>query len=190
MYSLKNNQFNRNAKKYNSLYLNQFIQLKCGIDLLSLGLFPNAKEITESFAAYEATMNYLPFHPKYDKVNVVAVGDGHKPRTAATFAFRTSWNCYSVDPELIIGERLDRVKRLKCFKSKVEDIQLEFDEPTIIVCVHNHAKLKECVKSIRSPDRWIISMPCCFKDNFGIPTICYKDNNVWSEKNFVNIYEV
>src|SRR5579872_7431860 len=40
-------------------YLNEFTKLKCAPDLLAWGLFPNAKEITESLGAYNAIRKHI-----------------------------------------------------------------------------------------------------------------------------------
>ena len=69
-------------------YLNSLVNLRCGPDMLLLRLFPNAKEVTESFGAYEAVAKHLRDFPRKDpNIRLVVVGDGHTPRTAATFAF-------------------------------------------------------------------------------------------------------
>ena len=76
-------------------YLNDFIKLnKSAADMLNLGLFPNAKEITESYSAFNAVKTKLKQYELGDPgVTVVSVGDGRTPRTAALFAFRTKWQC-------------------------------------------------------------------------------------------------
>jgi len=81
-------------------YINEFVKLKCAPDLLAWGVFPNAKEITESMAMYHAVKNYVPFDLHDEEINLVVVGDGKSPRTAALFAVMTKWTCYSVDPKM------------------------------------------------------------------------------------------
>ncbi|EEY62651.1 uncharacterized protein PITG_14429 [Phytophthora infestans T30-4] len=93
-------------------YLNEFVgKLHCAPALLQHGLFPDAKEVTESMALFNAVRRYI--EPKSEeeslKINgkhdgIVVVGDGNTPRTAAMFAFRMrGWKCYSVDPAMEKG---------------------------------------------------------------------------------------
>jgi hypothetical protein len=58
-------------------------------------VFPNAKELTESFAANNAIRIHLAgeYTPGDERVTVIAVGDGNTPRTAALCAFLTKWQC-------------------------------------------------------------------------------------------------
>lgn len=189
MNNFKNSNFTKNKKYGPTYYINRFFSLKCSADLLANQLFPNAKEITESFAAFEAT-KYLDdeFDWKNPDVNVVCVGDGVKPRTAATFALRTKWNCHSVDP--ILRNRSYNIKRLNLYPSKIEDITLQFDTPTLICCVHSHAKLSHCIQSIKAPKVNIINLPCCFQSDLPfLPCIEYKDDQIWSEKNLMQIWK-
>jgi len=147
-------------------------------------MFPNAKEITESFAAFDAC-KYLGVKQK-ERICIVCVGDGHKPRTAALCAFMSCWECYSIDPEM---NKTDfPVKRLTCFNKKIEDVQLNLDCRTVILCVHSHAKLSVCLENIKAPRRDLVSIPCCFPDNLSDIDTTFRDDNIWSEKNRVNIY--
>lgn len=41
---------------HGSRYINEFIRLRGAPDLLALGVFPNAKEITETMAAWSAVL--------------------------------------------------------------------------------------------------------------------------------------
>jgi len=153
-------------------YLTEFVRCTCSSDLLKLRYFPNAKEITESFGAYNAVRTHLQNIYAFDdpEVRVVVVGDGTKPRTGATFAFRSNWTVYSIDPNLFKnklqeGEFLhfpDSVKRLSAYRSKIE--KLEYintylkdeilyniqDKKLIIVCVHSHAKLSDCITKLKT----------------------------------------
>ena len=77
--------------KASSRYTSELLSLACGPRLLELGLYPDAKELTESFAAFSAVREHLKEHfvPHDPTVTVLCVGDGVAPRTAALFAFRT-----------------------------------------------------------------------------------------------------
>lgn len=170
-------------------YINRFIALNCAGELLNRKLFPNAKEITESFAAFKAIIEYIPYNRKTDKVQVVCVGDGHTPRTGALISMLTSWNVISIDPVMRIKDY--NIKRLELIKAKIEDVQLEYDCPVIIVCVHSHAKLTDCLKSIKANERYIITIPCCVpSDLTADPIESYIDNDIDSEKRKVEIYKL
>jgi hypothetical protein len=119
-------------------YINDFMGLKCLADLTSRKIFPDGKEVTESQGAFWGVTKFLlnrdmsKFGDK--QINLISVGDGRQPRTAALFALRTRWNCISIDPNLA---KIDwDIERLTCYKSRIEDLDLTFDYRTIIVCVH------------------------------------------------------
>lgn len=189
MNEFKNTSFTKNAKKRQSLYINRFFNLKCSLDLMLHRIFPNGKEVTESFAAFEAT-KFLSeeFHWGNPNINVVCPGDGHTPRTASTFAFRSRWKCWSIDPVL---RKVDYpIQRLVCIKKKIEEVKLEFQGPVLICCVHSHAKLSKCLEAITAPKINIINIPCCFQsDLIYKPCLVYEDDQIWSMKNMVEIYK-
>jgi len=162
--------------------------------MLKLGLFPNAKEITESMAAYHAVRWLLvpKLGIKFDNPNikVVCVGDGHTPRTAALFAFRSAWQVTSIDPRL--REVHWNIERLMCYRSKIEDMNLEYEQydHVIIVCVHSHATISACLKHIHAPCRSVVAMECCIPlDIPGIPYTGFVDTDVWSPKNTIKVWE-
>ena len=92
-----------------SRYVTELLKLACAPELVRLRLFPDAKELTESFAANNAARSFLyprgaergRVDPADAAVTCVAVGDGTTPRTAALFAFLTRWHCVAVDPEMV-----------------------------------------------------------------------------------------
>jgi hypothetical protein len=95
-------------------YLDEFVTLKCAPDLLTAKIFPDAKEITESMAAFNAYRRHLMGRIDINnpRVLVIAVGDGIHPRTSSLFAMRTKFTCISVDPALKIqGESVPLIKR-------------------------------------------------------------------------------
>lgn len=175
-------------------YMNEFIKLnKSGSDMLQLGLFPDAKEITESCGAYNAVMTKLKqYDPMDPAVTLVSVGDGTTPRTAALFAFRTKWNCVSIDPLLknCAGYE-EKIQRLTCYNSKVEDIhpsRLEFDK-VVIVAVHSHANLQNILQHVRGKVRSLVAIPCCVPYvHESIKPIEYSDSGIWSPKNTVKVW--
>lgn len=182
-------------------YLNEFTKLKCSPDLLSHKLFPNAKEITESFGAYNALrMNQADFPLNDKKINCIVVGDGHKPRTGALIAFRTAWTVTSIDPLIYnktmqCGEinSVEGIDRLTVMKLRIEDVPnqlMEFSGKVIIVCVHSHAKLSECCKKFPDREKYIVNIPCCYPSDLNIkPDIEYTDWGIHSEKRQVEIYK-
>jgi len=186
MNKLPNTMFKKNARRFHSLYINKFMSMKCAPDLLIRRLFPNAKEITESFGAFEAT-KYLPYSWHDTNVTLIAVGDGVTPRTASTFAFRTRWECYSVDPKL--RDKDWQVDRLTCLPTKIEQQTITSCTPVILCCVHSHVKLPVCLKSIVAPKISTIAIPCCVDLTLdAVPDFSYNDENIWSAKNLVKVW--
>lgn len=176
-------------------YINELIKAKCAPDLLLLKLFPNAKEVTESFGAYNAVRTYI--HPKYsfsDKdIIMISVGDGSTPRTAALFAFMTGWNCISIDPRLKNTHRYNQVKRLTCLNCKGEDIPKELidGKRVVIIGVHSHGPFRKIVSNIAYVSQivGIVAIPCCCDMSlWREPNFEYDDENVWSGKRKVMVW--
>lgn len=186
MNEFKTSKMNGNNTRYKGKYINRFMGMKAAPDMLCRGLFPNAKEITESFGALEAT-KHLPVSWK-DDLAVVCVGDGHSPRTGSVFAFSTKWDCYSVDPKLRPKEW--NVNRLTTKPFKIQDTFLEFDKPCIICMVHAHVKVNETLPYIKAPIRHLITMQCCVNLDLAgrIPDQEYNDENIWSPMNKIKVY--
>jgi len=140
---------NAHRAEGSSRYLSELLKLDCGPELLKLRLFPAAKELTESFAAFAAVRNHLGsvFSPDDANVTVVCVGDGKFPRTAALFAYRTKWQCYSVDPQMQNpGPSWGGVQRLEARCARIEETQPWFHaQKMLVVCVHAHVGLAECL---------------------------------------------
>jgi len=188
-------------------YIDEFIrQYKIAADLLQLGIYPDAKEITESYGAFNAVKKYLKQYDMNDPgVTLVSVGDGRSPRTAALFAFKTKWNCISIDPGLDVSKTdmwESSIKRLTCIPKKVEDI-LDYGpmyfKKVVIVAVHSHADMGETLKTIiGNPLRSLVAIPCCFpwgsptKNLDGksfAPSTEYNDSGIWSPKNRVKVWK-
>lgn len=178
------------SKRYNKYYIERFLGMDCAVDLLAHKMYPNAKEITESFGCFEAVVNNLPYG-KNDKVNVVCVGDGHSPRTASMFAFRSPWNTYSVDPVLRNRTSWNQIKRLKVIPKRIEEVELKFDDPTVIVHCHAHVKVEDSLKSVVAPKVSVVSMECCVKQFISNrnPDVEYEDDCVWSPANRIRIWQ-
>lgn len=174
-------------------YINEFVRLSCAADILALKLFPNAKEITESMAAYQAVRSHIVGRnvEEYGKSDIAAVcvGDGHTPRTAALFAFRTAWMCYSIDPNLRKTDWC--IKRLICYDTKIEDIVLDLRHfrQVILLMVHSHAGLTTTLKHVLAHRLDVVAIPCCVP--MEIPKrhyIGYEDYNIWSPQNTVKVW--
>ena len=177
-------------------YLNEFIQqYKSAADLLALGIYPDAKEISESFGAINATRKYLKqYDPKDPSVTLVSVGDGRSPRTAALFAFKTKWNCISIDPGMDktkIPMWESAIKRLTCIPYPIEDVDPMYFEKVVIVAVHSHADMGNTLKAIQGKERSLVAVPCCFQWGKGFikPYREYNDSGIWSPKNRVKVWK-
>lgn len=175
-------------------YMNEFIKMnKSGSDMLHLGLFPDAKEITESYGALNAVRTKLKQYDFDDpSVTLVSVGDGTTPRTAALFAFRTKWQCISIDPLLKNCMHYEEnIQRLTCYNSKVEDLdpsRLSFDK-VVIVAVHSHASLQNILQHVKGKIRSLVAIPCCVPYvHDSIKPIEYSDSGIWSPKNRVKVW--
>jgi len=184
-------------KRPSSRYFNEFIRLKCAPDLLALKLFPNAKEITESMGAYNAVRNHLKHFDFADpKITLVCVGDGSTPRTAALFAFRSAWTCYSVDPKIRDKTCWQRINRLLIRRRRIEEFNLASCGKVVIVAVHSHADLTVAWDSVyASKEKVAVAIPCCKDqrihrkgkwDEAG--DIEYEDWGIWSPKRTIKIW--
>jgi hypothetical protein len=181
--------------------MDEFIQqYKSAGDMLILGIFPDAKEITESFGAFNAVRTKLKklYDLNNPNITLISVGDGRTPRTATLFAFKTKWQCLSVDPNLNqdkIPLWESKVHRLHCIPKKVEDLT-KFDwcfneyESAVIVAVHSHAPLGAILNKIKAEQRSLVSIPCCVPHNYNkTKHIEYIDAGINSPKNLVKVWK-
>ncbi len=190
------NVLNQTLQAYNQgqyRYINEFVkQNKSGADLLTTGIYPNAKEITESYGAFNAIRTKLRWDLEDPSIVVVCVGDGRSPRTAALLAFRTKWQCISVDPimdTIKIPDWESQIRNLKCIPKKVEDVDLFYDR-VCVVAVHSHANMKSVLEHVRGKIRSMIAIECCVPYNYGIkPNKQYLDAGIWSPKNLVKVWK-
>lgn len=184
----KNTTVDKRAETFHSKYIDWFFSSKCAGDMLNLDLFANAKEITESMAAYAAT-EYIPHDWNNSAMMVYAVGDGHRPSTGATFAFRTKWKAYSIDP-LLRSKFTNTVRNLEIRQSRIEDVGFVTSGTALIVLVHAHVSVEACLKQIHAERRHVISLQCCKPHvlNGRSPDVSYRDHNVWSPHNEVKIW--
>lgn len=177
-------------------YLDNLVNLHCAPDMLALGLFPDIKEVTESFAAYRAAFDYLGqrgWKPGDTDITAVCVGDGRTPRTGATFAFRSRWQCVSVDPGMGNGwtqggRKAGRVERLTAIRRPIEEVTIEA-ERAVIVAVHSHANLPNSVAAVRARELAVIAMACCVPLALDTPPdVTYRDEGILSPHNEIAIW--
>lgn len=178
-----------------SKYLQRFISLNSASLMLEHKLFPSSntlKEIAESMAMFYAVEQKIM---KWDEtiqrtdpnVNIVVVGDGTKPRTAALFALMTKWNCISIDPAFSQLEY--PIKRLSLYKDVMENLNFHFEnETTIIILPHSHASVEQSWYRIRSTRKWLVKMECCTHDKLDLPAYFYKDKYAITPANEVYIW--
>ena len=174
--------------------INEVSRLDTFADLVVTGVFPNIKEFCEASGMFKAYHNYVhrptQKYPPYAK-SIYVVGDGQSPRCGVMFAFRTKdINIYSIDPEMKdkylnwttddgvpVSEWLGtpvfdyeikcRVRRLRCYKQKIEDFGAEFGSQVlcpIIVGCHCHVNLEKMLKCHLLngvAETYAILMPCC-----------------------------
>ena len=173
-------------------YMNDFVrQWKSASDLLHLKIYPDAKEITESYGALNAVFTRLKqYNRKDEDITLISVGDGRSPRTAALFAFRTAWKCISIDPQLNT-EKIpyweQSIQRLTCIPKRIEEVDISC-ERCIIVAVHSHADLRMTLRNITAPVRSMVAIPCCISYDYNMPPIEYYDSGIWSPKNLVKVW--
>lgn len=176
-------------------YIDRFMGMKLAPDMLINKLFPDSKEITESFGMYEAMKRVcIELGIKLsDNVKCVVVGDGHRCRTGALIAFCSNFNCISIDPEMNLDpllttdkRRFVRVDRARCF---IQDGEWDYSEyeHTFIIHPHSHAKLSQSLAHIKGKHRHLISMQCCVKDDIAGGTE-YRDKYVHSPHNLIRYW--
>jgi hypothetical protein len=169
-------------------YASELCRLSCAPMLIPL--FPNFKEVTESFSAFAAVRNHLSWSSQRDpSVTVVAVGDGSTPRTAATFALRTAWQAISIDPNLKGGARTARnIRRLAIDPRKVEETRT-IAKRAIVVAVHSHADLRAALRTIEADEVSVVTMPCCVPQVLSRPPdVEYEDYGCLSPQRTVMVW--
>lgn len=169
-------------------YLEMIFKLRCFPDLLELGLFPNAKEFTESMGCFVAIKKYFSsVYPLNDsKIKVMVVGDGKTPRTGALIAFMSKFTVFSVDPNLEYKPSYVNIKRLEIIPKPVEEV---FKKVDIIVLPHAHIYLEQ-IEHLECEN--IIALPCCYpQDEFRgrKPDIEYIDRKILSPQRTIKIWK-
>lgn len=185
-------------KKPSLRYLDELLQCNCAPDLIEMKLFPNAKEITETFACYRAVRDIGDWvRVDNPEIVLISVGDGGTPRTAATFAYRSRWDCWSIDPALGDKTRWERIERLHCVKDKIEhwNVREQWGDEKIfgvvVVGVHSHAPLEAAVSLAKTLSTRVaaVAMPCCVRQElWKDPDEIYDDWGVWSPERTVKVW--
>ncbi|KAG7387115.1 hypothetical protein PHYPSEUDO_014635 [Phytophthora pseudosyringae] len=189
-------------------YLNEFVgKLHCAPALLQHGLFPDAKEVTESMALFNAVRRYIEPKDKGESLEkndkhdgIVVVGDGNTPRTAGMFAFRMrGWKCYSVDPAMEKGtsERSKGwagVSNLVVVRNKIENVRIALRR-AIVVLVHAHVTLDQALSAVQAEQVCgVVTLPCCNwygqqEALFGRgPDLVYDDFSVLSDHREIRLW--
>lgn len=175
-------------------HINEFLGWKCASDLLVRGVFPNGKEITESMGAFHAVRRFSPWRFDDPSVTLAAIGDGVTPRTAALFAFRSKWDCISIDPAMRMQGY--QTERLQVVAGKAEDYNIACDK-LVVVAVHSHAPLHQFVRNCAESgvkEMLVVAIPCCTKNYLEMrgqklmPRVSYLDHGIWSPKNEVLVW--
>lgn len=171
-------------------YIDEFLGLTVAPLLLEQSLFPNSKEITESFGLFNAVREHvrpkLNLSFKDDSFGIVVVGDGHTPRTAATFATRSNWQTYSIDP--LLNKLEWKILRVECLMKKVQDVSHHFSPRNILVLPHAHVSIQDCLCVVPRVAA-IVAMPCCFPMEMDVaPDIEYRDEQILSPCNLIKIW--
>ncbi len=201
----KNKQFDRMWVP--AKYLNRYIRLKASADMQALELFPNLKEIQESFSIFNVIESYILKRDtnidrnKENHVLCFVVGDGTTPRTAAVINFMTKWDTISCDPIMRNPAKYAGIKRCEVHTSKGEDIvemvtqRVEIVEHEYVILIFPHSHIpntNEIYKHFTDKKVWIINMPCCHKkqDDY-LPLkewVSFKDDAVASPENTIKVY--
>lgn len=174
-------------------YFNELIKLHCGATLLEKKLFPNAKEVTESFGCFHATIDALGGMEACGRdITCVVVGDGTKPRTGALFALRTRWNVISIDPIMRRTDWGKEINRLTAIQGKAEDFPMQYDTDLVLVFPHSHADSQKVLQAHTVTEgytRTVVWLPCCVEMKMDGKSISFKDARIMSPKNRFYIYQ-
>lgn len=142
-------------------YLDAFVRLsKVGAPMVEGRQFSNAKEVTETMAAFSAATKVLGDAARGDaSILALDIGSGKTPRTAEFVARSTLWRAIAIDPRL--GNRPARHERVELRRSRIEDTSIVHDGTVVALCVHAHAPLGAVLGAIRAPRLLVVAIPCC-----------------------------
>lgn len=182
-------------------YLKRFVNSFASENIIGVfSRYKNAcKEITESWAMYEAAKKYVD---DLDTKTVIVIGDGCSPRTSVIFAYFTKAHVISIDPLLNVSHWEEHYEkqmkmgytpeRIVLIPKRVEDVEVGcYGRGCVVVWPHSHAPMNNTrISNYKS--RVDIAMPCCIPipNNWAaIPHIVYNDYNVLSPKNTIHVWK-
>ena len=175
-------------------------------------LFPDAKEISESVAAFAAVRQHMPGVWDLDdpSITCVCIAAAPTPRTAAIMHTFTRWRVFSCDPAMREGVAKDlnfRMPRLTALRCMAGELPALTAERLAIVAVHAHnfvtrpppgaiARgmprpniLAETLARTTAKEVLIVALPCCHRlwlpDREHVAE--YRDPGIWSHHNRVKV---
>ena len=174
---------------------------KSGLDLLSLGIYPNVKEISEASSITRFLHKQYRSWTKYSDVLVVVVGDGASPRVGAMLAFRTNWNVVSIDPLLRDDSKWNGIKKLYLISKRYEDVNTQDIEAplhnfTLYVFPHAHVEINEALRVLQPVfgiAAGVVAMPCCQKQDVVddiYPTLVVEDFGCLSPRRTIKLWRM
>ncbi|CAF1425601.1 unnamed protein product, partial [Adineta steineri] len=173
---MQDNEHSHNEKSSNHYpleYLDQFLQLICAPDLITMGLFPNAKEITESFAQCYSIDPLL----QYD--------------TYADITFSNRRSLTTIDQ----CKEWKNIKGLRMTRAKIQTVSIQCRK-AIIVMMHAHVTIEDAINAVDASEGiyGVVTCPCCkwapyqeecFQQT---PHEQYIDKRLLSAKNQINVW--
>lgn len=197
-----------------SNYVDQLMARHSFVEIAALGLFPSAKDISESMAVLHATAAFavggdLRVAWRSERVLALAIGDGTTPRTAATACFLTKWDAISIDPLLgddWTGAEPKGVRRLRGVKGTLDEFMASdlpardlAYEHVVLLCVHSHARfvgasaMPLLQRKFGGAPTTLVALPCCNtfhpdKDVGSKPQVEYDDVCVFSAKRKIKVW--
>lgn len=191
------NQFSKQVQSN----LDWILTSNSGLDLLSLGIYPNVKEISEASSTTRFLRKHYRSWTKYNDVLVVVVGDGTSPRVGAMLAFHTNWSIISIDPLLRNDFKWSSIKRLTLIRSKYEDVKecsidISNIKHVLYVFPHAHVNIDEALKVLQpvfGVAEGVVAMPCCQKQDIIddiYPTLMYEDFGCLSSQRIIKLWRM
>ena len=192
-------------------YLNEFLRRRCSVDLLRLNLFPDAKEVSESFGMWEAVFRHVKINEmkSLDGDAIIVVGDGMTPRTGVVCKFMSQgpWTCYSIDPIMRLDEgnqsddpddpsySFGNVEGVRILRGMIENYRIRCGK-AIIVMMHCHVTLSKVLESIDAESiEGVVCCPCCnWSESQRVfrgreADVIYEDTNIFTKKNEVRVWK-
>lgn len=180
-------------------YLNKLYKMKCLSDILKVFSKTSncAKELTESYAAYNNLRHSLGDLPNTEEYIYLHVGDGTYPRTSTMFAYLVGGKQISIDPELNIEwvkENLSDVRGLKCIKNEIEKVDLSIlkNKKVILILVHSHVDTQKVMNQITDSGGNLLAVyinPCCQPKSQLLPDIEVKEDwGILSDERDVQVW--